>query len=137
MSGKTGEINFNPYTANVLDYVGKRLISTTTGESVEIRQDIHWMICGGESGAHARPMNPQWVRWLRDDCLMAGIAFHFKQFGEWAPVSSSDEAFRMVIYGEVKQMHTFDDGHIVYRFGKHKAGRILDGRTWDQFPSVK
>ncbi len=98
---------------------------------------IHWMICGGESGAHARPMNPQWVRWLRDDCLMAGIAFHFKQWGEWAPVSSSDEAFRMVSYGEVKQMHTFDDGHIVYRFGKHKAGRILDGRTWDQFPSVK
>ena len=40
MSGKNGEINFHPYTANVLDYVGKRLVSTTTGESVEIRQDM-------------------------------------------------------------------------------------------------
>jgi len=96
---------------------------------------IHWVIAGGESGAHARPMNPQWVRWLRDDCLMAGIPFHFKQYGEWAPASSSDEAFRMVSYGEVKHMHTFDDGHIVYRFGKHKAGRIPDGRTWDEFPN--
>lgn len=34
------EINFNPYTANVLDYVGKRLQSTTTGEIVEICQDM-------------------------------------------------------------------------------------------------
>lgn len=40
MAGKSSEINFQPYTANVLDYVGKRLVSTTTGESVEIRQDM-------------------------------------------------------------------------------------------------
>lgn len=40
MSGNNGEINFNPYTANVLDYVGKRLVSTTTGDTVEIRQDM-------------------------------------------------------------------------------------------------
>ena len=97
--------------------------------------NCHQVIVGGESGTHARPMSPAWARSLRDQCMAAGIPFHFKQFGEWAPASASDEAFRMVSYGEVKHMHTFDGGHIVYRFGKHKAGRILDGRTWDEFPS--
>lgn len=35
-----GEINFNPYTHNVLDYVGKRMVSTTTGVEVKIAQDM-------------------------------------------------------------------------------------------------
>jgi protein gp37 len=42
---------------------------------------IHRIICGGESGPGARPMHPDWARHLRDDCLVAGVAFHFKQWG--------------------------------------------------------
>ena len=38
-----------------------------------------WVICGGESGAHARPINPSWCRSLRDQCLDSGVAFHMKQ----------------------------------------------------------
>lgn len=44
---------------------------------------IDWVIAGGESGAGARPMHPDWARSLRDQCRAAGVAFHFKQFGEW------------------------------------------------------
>jgi protein gp37 len=46
---------------------------------------IDWVICGGESGPNARPMHPDWVRSLRDQCVEAGTAFFFKQWGEWAP----------------------------------------------------
>jgi protein gp37 len=43
--------------------------------------DIDWAIAGGESGPAARPMNPDWVRSIRDQCVDAGVAFHFKQWG--------------------------------------------------------
>lgn len=42
---------------------------------------IHWVIVGGESGAGARPMKPDWVRDIRDQCQKAGSAFFFKQWG--------------------------------------------------------
>lgn len=42
---------------------------------------IHWMIVGGESGPGARPMHPDWVRSLRDQCRAAGVDFFFKQWG--------------------------------------------------------
>ena len=42
---------------------------------------IHWMIVGGESGPRARPMKPEWVVDLRDQCERAGVPFFFKQWG--------------------------------------------------------
>ena len=46
---------------------------------------LDWVICGGESGHKARPMHPDWVRSLRDQCQAAGVAFFFKGWGEWYP----------------------------------------------------
>lgn len=46
---------------------------------------LHLVIAGGESGPGARPSHPDWLRSLRDQCQAAGVAFHFKQWGEWAP----------------------------------------------------
>lgn len=42
---------------------------------------IDWVIVGGESGPGARPMQPDWAREIRDQCLDAGVPFHFKQWG--------------------------------------------------------
>jgi protein gp37 len=42
---------------------------------------IHWVIAGGESGPGARPMHPDWVRSIRDQCVAAGVPFFFKQWG--------------------------------------------------------
>ena len=42
---------------------------------------IHWVIVGGESGPGSRPMHPDWVRDIRDQCQRAGVAFFFKQWG--------------------------------------------------------
>lgn len=44
-------------------------------------EGIHWVIVGGESGPGARPMQPDWVRSIRDQCLSQGVAFFFKQWG--------------------------------------------------------
>jgi protein gp37 len=77
---------------------------------------LGWVIAGGESGPGARPADPAWVRSLRDACVRAEVAFHFKQWGEWAP--ASDGASDMV------------------RLGKKRAGRVLDGRTWDEVPAA-
>ena len=64
-------------------------------------RSIDWVIVGGESGPHARPMYPSWVSDIRDQCRTAGVAFFFKQWGG------------------------------VF---KSRAGRELEGRTWDQMP---
>jgi protein gp37 len=47
--------------------------------------NIHWVIVGGESGPHARPMNPEWAIDIRDQCLEAHIPFFFKQWGGRSP----------------------------------------------------
>lgn len=84
-----------------------------------------WVICGGESGPHARPMNPQWARDIRNECVGRGIPFFFKQWGEWVSVSE---------VAAPGQFHHFPDGRTVRRAGKKKAGRTLDGVTWNQIP---
>ena len=89
---------------------------------------LHWVICGGESGPGARPMHPDWARSLRDQCAAAGVPFLFKQWGEWLPSEAEDQP---VYRGE----HRHLGGHVhTYRIGKAAAGRMLDGRTHDEFP---
>lgn len=46
---------------------------------------IDWVIVGGESGPHARPMDKQWVIDIRNQCVHAGVAFFFKQWGGHSP----------------------------------------------------
>ena len=46
---------------------------------------IHWVIVGGESGPRARPIDRAWVADVRDQCVEAGVAFFFKQWGGRTP----------------------------------------------------
>ncbi len=59
---------------------------------------LDWVIVGGESGHGARPMHPDWARSLRDQCVSAGVAFFFKQWGEWGAgsvnISTGERVFR-------------------------------------------
>lgn len=71
---------------------------------------IHWVIVGGESGSGARPMQPDWVRKIRDQCSEAGVPFFFKQWGAWGP-----------------------DG---VRRSKKANGKLIDGRVWDELPPI-
>jgi len=52
---------------------------------------IHWVIVGGESGHHARPIEEEWVVSIRDQCVDAGVAFFFKQWGGRFPKAGGRE----------------------------------------------
>jgi len=70
---------------------------------------LDWVIVGGETGLGARPMHPDWVRSVRDQCQESDTPFFFKQWGEFGPATG-------------------------WRIGKKKAGRMLDGREWNEYP---
>lgn len=103
--------------------------STINGSSGAAR--INLVICGGESGGpQARPMHPDWPRGLRDQCEEAGVPFFFKQWGDWLPNASLEVP---VYQGECRNL----GGCHAYRVGKEKAGRLLDGREWNEFPKIE
>lgn len=139
------------------------------GTRLNVREVLHWVIVGGESGPGAQPMHPDWARSLRDECLTGEIAFFFKQFGEYLPVPVVDDerfafgraydspaggrrspAVRIPAPGSSTlrgaQMRLLEPGErttntvlldrdtIAVRVGKQRAGRVLDGWTWDQYP---
>ena len=71
---------------------------------------IHWVIVGGESGPRARPMRPEWVASIKEQCEQRGVAFFFKQWGGWGA-----------------------DGK---RRRKKDNGRMFAGKTWDGMPAI-
>ncbi|HDR9585221.1 TPA: phage Gp37/Gp68 family protein [Burkholderia stabilis] len=106
-----------------------------------------WVICGGESGHAARPMHPDWVLALRDQCTAAGVPFLFKQWGEWCPRGPESMGYPLVDgVPRVRLTDAGDNGRQLgargdsdcwmNRAGKAASGRLLDGRTWDEFPAV-
>ena len=115
-------------------------------------EGIHWVIVGGESGPGARPMHPQWVRDIRDQCLSAGVAFFMKQWGAFAPWAPDDwsepRGTNVVNLDGTGSWVAGDHDHLTNwgthlepgwsfatRVGKKAAGRELDGRTWDEYPT--
>lgn len=95
---------------------------------------IHWLIAGGESGPHARPMHPNWARNLRDQCQAAGVAFHFKQWGAWLPKPMGDWKTKDQLWLNEAQGHLYRHGHLAKNWFPDYQ-RLLDGRTWDEFPA--
>lgn len=77
--------------------------------NANLLESIQWVIVGGESGPRARPMKPEWVCHIRQQCERYQVPFFFKQWGAY------DQSGR--------------------RVGKKRAGRILNGKTWDAIPT--
>jgi len=111
---------------------------------------IDWVIVGGESGPHARPMHPDWARSLRDQCAAAGVPFLFKQWGEHIggelqpnPHLPEDKgAWRLDSCGgrwhdpmESTKPSTEWAPIKFLRVGKKAAGRLLDGIEHNGFPA--
>lgn len=107
---------------------------------------INWVIVGGESGTNARPMHPDWARSIRDQCQAASVPFFFKQWGEWreASINTPSEWIAMKdkkwtwldMNGEFGFALGTDTRACMEKVGKAKAGRELDGRTWDEMPNT-
>lgn len=117
-------------------------------ECVAMPRHLDWVIVGGESGHGARPMHPDWARSLRDQCQAAGVPFLFKQHGEWLATEFCDDDMAMIpsrrtVY--VRKDGSFHDGGAGVDFfggdeetawvGKKAAGRLLDGREWNEVPA--
>lgn len=118
-------------------------------EVTEIIPRLDWVICGGESGPGARPMHPDWARSLRDQCQAAGVPFLFKQWGAWALKDSVKGLSAVKDFGVLSpegdwyHLHTGWNGRpedpdtgeaYMINAGKHRAGRFLDGKLWDEYP---
>jgi protein gp37 len=85
---------------------------------------IHWVIVGGESGPKARPMHPEWVRRIEGLCFGDDVPFFFKQWGTWIHSSQYEP-----------NPHTRRKPLPEYsKVGKGKAGHLLDGKEYRQFP---
>jgi len=109
---------------------------------------IDWVICGGESGPNARPMHPDWARDLRDQCTAAGVAFFFKQWGNWtaeidrdkddpdwrAEYSKAKRDGWAILNAEGGTGFHGDRVHLMKRATKEAAGRSLDGQQWNEVP---
>jgi protein gp37 len=120
------------------------------------REELHWVIVGGESGPRARPMHPDWARLLRDQCIVAGIPFFFKQWGEWecGPIVEDESILGgragLLACGQHRvSVKAIEKGirlgsrfavvgdHVAHRVGKKAAGRELDFEIWDEMPVVE
>ena len=66
-------------------------LSGMFGDPAGYAEPLSWVICGGESGAGARPIDPAWVRSLRDQCVEAETPFHFKQWGGFTAKAGGKE----------------------------------------------
>lgn len=104
---------------------------------------IDWVICGGESGPHARPMHADWARSLRDQCAAAGVPFLFKQWGEWidadqdeCPTGPPASRWRWGDGTPFRYGASCGAEPLMCRAGKQAAGRLLDGIEHNGFPEA-
>lgn len=100
---------------------------------------INWVICGGESGHAARPMNYDWVNSLRKQCKESGTSFFFKQWGEWVPELQLPKGEKHGnVYSDefVRKTEDGNDyrGQYMYKIGKKYTGAQIDGIEYKEFP---
>lgn len=109
---------------------------------------LSWCIVGGETGPGARPMHPNWVRTIRDQCQAAGpTPFFFKQWGEWGRRGENgitlDDGPHGLWYDHAPGWSEWYPGSIgthsehMVRVGRQRAGRLLDGREWNEYPEAR
>ena len=135
------------------DYQPPRFLDE--GETYNVKPEllhgeISWVVCGGETGPRARPIHPDWIRSLVEQCQAAGVPFFFKSWGEWEKsghdsthLLNADGRFvkrseAMLRISDTRQDDLVDRGHLGWirmkKVGKKRSGRLLDGKIWDEMP---
>lgn len=123
-------------------------------------QKLDWVIVGGESGHKARPIHPEWVRSVRDQCAEANTPFFFKQWGEYKPISINRTGIQpynsksnpYTLYtnkaGDIFELVDKDAEFLVcgdsdneyyqaiQKVGKKHSGNLLDGKKYEAYPDL-
>ena len=117
-----------------------------TTRKAPLPKGLDWLVAGGESGPGARCAHPQWIRTVRDQAMLAGVPFFFKQWGEWLNSSQlrpafSDAELDRVTFRTVRREPEDNKPNagladLYFRVGKKRAGHLLDGIPWQEFPAV-
>ena len=129
-----------PWLKEILPFRRGLSLEPLLGPMAVNLQGIDWVIVGGESGPNARSCHPEWVRSIRDQCQADRVPFFFKQWGEWLPASQYygrlDEADGAAeIWAQAPEIKIADC--MWRRVGKKRAGRLLDGVEWSEFPGLR
>jgi protein gp37 len=99
---------------------------------------VDWVIVGGESGDGARPMHPEWVYDLRDQCAATFVPFLFKQWGEFAPSDLGRERRLVAVDLDGQYARSVGilegDQALMAHVGKKAAGRLLVGQEHNGLP---
>jgi protein gp37 len=124
---------------------------------------LDWIICGGETGPGARPIHPDWVRSLRDQCIETNTPFFFKSWGEWytkwKTLTTGEPVFKMYSsYLQFTQKLWVNKGDycidikgksckiggdfknaaypvaIMSKVRKKESGHLIDGKEWREMP---
>jgi protein gp37 len=99
---------------------------------------IDWVICGGESGAKAVPMHPDWARNVRDHCALHHVPFFFKQWGNWEPITYYKEHTPIINFTPGKGEYLFPAPRPQNMIRvREKSRNLLDGRTHLEFPNTQ
>ncbi|WP_305910499.1 phage Gp37/Gp68 family protein (plasmid) [Methylomarinum sp. Ch1-1] len=154
-------IDGDPYFINALR--GEMRITESASHDlspVEFLNKLDWVVVGGESGENARPMHPDWVRSIKDQCNAANIPFLFKQWGEFTEIDGPVCRGSFSRNREPGDFYMDSDGTIIpfnddlskqggsnfrsawttsimRRVGKKSAGRLLDGKFYDNYPDAQ
>jgi protein gp37 len=111
----------------------------------DVPRGLDWIVAGGETGPGARSMRPQWARLLRDQCRAGSLPFFLKHRGEWLDADEVADragvlrplnytAAEAVAAGRPIEFHS--DGTTLIHVGRKAAGRMLDGRLWEEYPDA-
>lgn len=122
------------------DEIWRNDIGWVTHDRYGVLPRLDWVIVGGETGPGARPMRPDWVRAVRDQCDEELVPFFFKSWGDWFPRSQWEDNPDLELPDDDELtgqgVYMWLDGDVSHRVGKKLAGRVLDGETWNQVPGV-
>lgn len=142
---------FNTFSGDICCGSGCNGLRDGCHHGAHLINSIDWVICGGESGQKARPIHPDWVRSLRDQCQEHQIPFFFNQWGKWFPFLDveKDDSDGRADYAWFKRegyrIHNLAGGfgfhgdrvHVMQPMDKGKAGRMLDGVEHSEIPVLK
>lgn len=89
---------------------------------------LDWVALRGQTGPEAKPLRPDIVLTVRDQCRESSAPFSFEGWGEWSPAPQGGTAATLV--------HDWPGGEHSFRVGADVAGRLIDGEVWDQIPEA-